>query len=324
MAMTESRNDLHLTSTGVAHGYNDNLPFPPSGFQRTVLNVLPPPLAQRETLDQFSTTTGTAHNYKPSNTSLSNTIHKKAPGHWNVGYVEDLIKKLQVKPWRQPLTMGNQSSEMKAEYTGIPGVSMSRHFCNDIQPPTYRHHHTGGPLKKIVPSTQNKELMGQKYLVPERGVFSYHGDMYLTTTQKNHRAFTKVELGKYPQKEYATYWECESYPKAWGHGSKTNPLPPNTVKKEKGPMRDEIWFKTPTVVSRIPKSLEVVPNKGLCSEVMANFTSPNENKREELFHCPVPSPWTLSGPGPEEIFSVPHMYKTEYGNYGSRKPISVT
>lgn len=69
-----------------------------------------------------------------------------------------------------------------------------------------------------------------------------------------------MEQGKYPKKDYATFWECEPYPKAWGHGSKTNPLPPDSVPKEKGPMRDPIWFKTGTVVPRIPKSMELVPN----------------------------------------------------------------
>lgn len=71
----------------------------------------------------------------------------------------------------------------------------------------------------------------------------------------------RVELSKYPNKEFATYWECEQYPKAWGHGSKTNPLPPDSVPKEKGPMRDQIWFKSGTVVPRVPKTMEVVPNR---------------------------------------------------------------
>ena len=46
-------------------------------------------------------------------------------------------------------------------------------------------------FQSLVQSTQNAELAGNKYLVPERGILSYHGDMYLTTTQKDHRAFTK-------------------------------------------------------------------------------------------------------------------------------------
>lgn len=71
----------------------------------------------------------------------------------------------------------------------------------------------------------------------------------------------REELEKYPKKEYATYWECEGYPKAWGHGSDKNPLPPESVQREKGPMRDQVWFRTATTKPRLPKSLDPVPNK---------------------------------------------------------------
>jgi len=323
MALLSERNDLHLTSTGVGHSYNESPPFPPTGFQRTALDPLPPQLQEKDPCSYFSTTTGTYHNYKPNNTVLSNAIHKKAAGHWKVGYVEDVIKKLQVQPWRKPLTMGNQNSEMKSQFTAREGIPMSRHFSSDLQPPKFRHHNNEGPLKSLVRSTQNKELKGEKYLVPERGVLSYHGDMYLTTTQKDHRAFTKVELEKYPKKEYATFWECEGYPRAWGHGSKVKQLPQNVVPKEKSPMRDSMWFKSSTVIPRVPKSMDLVPNRGMCSEAMANYVVPDERKHQETVICSVPSPWTASAPGPEDIFSVPNMYKTEYGNYGSRKHITV-
>ena len=33
MALLDERNDLHLTSTGVGHSYNEKLPFPPPGFK---------------------------------------------------------------------------------------------------------------------------------------------------------------------------------------------------------------------------------------------------------------------------------------------------
>ena len=48
-----------------------------------------------------------------------------------------------------------------------------------------------GKMLNIHPSTENPELAGQKYNIQDRGVFNYHGDMYLTTTQKDHRTFTK-------------------------------------------------------------------------------------------------------------------------------------
>ena len=46
-------------------------------------------------------------------------------------------------------------------------------------------------LQDLVPSTINRGIAGQKYYPRDRGVLTYHMDPYLTTTQKDHRAFTK-------------------------------------------------------------------------------------------------------------------------------------
>jgi len=322
--INQGRNDLHLTSTGRGHEHRDRLVFPPMDFKRSVLNPLPIPLTKVDNVvDFYITTTGKAHDYKPHNTSLETDIHKKAPNVPGVKYVEDTIQKLQVKPQRSPLTMGHQSSEMKSQFMGKMGIPVKTTFSNDVQPPMYSHHHTQGPLKSLVASTENPDMAGQRYNVQDRGVFNYHGDMYLTTTQKDHRTFTKGEKSKYPRKEYGTYWECEGYPKAWGHGSKHNSLPVDSIPREKGPMRDHTWFKTATSIARIPKPLHPVPHHGMRSEVNANFKDIDEGKRRELFHCPVETPWNLKGPGADEIFSVPKMYKTEYQNIASGKPVVV-
>ena len=58
-----------------------------------------------------------------------------------------LSLQLQVQPWRKPLTMGNQNSEMKSQFTAREGIPMSRHFSSDLQPPKFRHHNNEGPLK---------------------------------------------------------------------------------------------------------------------------------------------------------------------------------
>ena len=42
--------------------------------------------------------------------------------------------------------------------------------------------------------------------------------MYTTTNQATHRKFKHGELKGYPEKDAATYWQCEEYPKSWGHG----------------------------------------------------------------------------------------------------------
>lgn len=323
--MIEGRNDLHLTSTGRGNEQRERSVFPPVSFKRSVLNQLPSSLANDgDVRDFYITTTGAAHDYKPAITSEKN-MHKKAPGHWGVKYVEDTIKKLHVKPQRTPLKIAFQSSEMKDQFQGkeVDNSKRKTKFSAHVQPPVFCHHHTNGPLKSLVASSDNPELSGQKYNIRDRGVFNYHGDMYLTTTQKDHRSFSKEEKNRYPRKDYATYWECEKYSKAWGHGSKHNPLPVDSVPREKGPMRDHIWFKTSTVIPRIPKQLHRVPHKGMCSNVIANFKTVSAAERDKLFHCPVDTPWELHAPNSEEMFNVPKMYETEYQSYASGRSVIV-
>ena len=74
-------------------------------------------------------------------------------------------------------------------------------------------------FQQLVPSTQNDKLRGRPFHVKDKGVLNLN-DMYLTTTNKDHRAFKPKELNGYAKKDVPTYWECEEYPKAWGHGLK--------------------------------------------------------------------------------------------------------
>ena len=72
----------------------------------------------------------------------------------------------------------------------------------------------------------------------------------------------------YPKKDYATYWACEDYTKAWGHGPRENPLPKAAVPRAKLPMRDEAdnhnldKFAHPVDIKNLPKRMKPVPNKG--------------------------------------------------------------
>merc|ERR1711962_6300 len=220
--------------------------------------------------------------------------------------------------------MGFQSSEMKSQFQGKPGISTDTQFSSHLQPPLIQHHNFNGPLKSLIASSDSVAKGCQGRNPQDKGVLTFHGDVYLSTTQKDHRSFSKEEKSKYPRKDYATYWECEEYPKAWGHGSKLNPLPVDSIPREKGPMRDHTWFKSATTIPRVPESLNHVPHNGLCSEVTAHFKPPSEAKINELFYNPVEKPWgDLPGPGPDEIFSVPRMYSTEYQSIASGKPVIV-
>ena len=63
------------------------------------------------------------------------------------------------------------------------------------------------------------QLRGRHYFPKDKAILDLN-DPYLTTTQKVHRPFTLKEHDSYPRKDAANFWECEGYPKAWGHGGK--------------------------------------------------------------------------------------------------------
>ena len=71
----------------------------------------------------------------------------------------------------------------------------------------------------MVPSTKNDKLKGRPHFVRDKGVLNLN-DPYLTTTNKYHHAFLPKDLNGYAKKDVPTYWECEEYPKTWGHGLK--------------------------------------------------------------------------------------------------------
>lgn len=60
-------------------------------------------------------------------------------------------------------------------------------------------------------------MAGRTIHPSDKGVLNLN-DMYTTTNQSTHRKFKHGELKDYPQKDVATYYECEEYPKTWGHG----------------------------------------------------------------------------------------------------------
>lgn len=326
----QPRQDWNQTSTGVGHQYRPGYYFPSSHFHQSIGEPVPPPLAHQDqiTRDQhFETTTGKAHDKKYPGLLYSNPVHKKAPGHWKVDYVKDLAEKLSNGGWRRPLTMGNQTSETHDKFNSAPGVRQKYHFDDAAGlglPKNFNlhDHHVEGPSKYGQATTQNPKLQGKPFFVRDRGVLALL-DPYLSTTHKDHRAYKPEELKKYPKKDAATYWQCEDYPKAWGHGLKDNPLPKTSVPREQLPMRDTTFFKTATKVPRPPKAMVPVPHSGLKSEFTENFTRPSDVKMKEAMYCPVDTPFTLPVPGTKSVMTAPKMYNTEYQFIGSEKPIMV-
>lgn len=326
----EPRQDWQQTSTGVGHHHRPGYYFPNSDFKALIYDPVPPPLARQDeiTRDQhFKTTYGDFHDPKYGKGVYGNPIHQKAPGHWKVNYVKDLAEKLDKGGWRKPLTMGNQLTETKEEFSNKAGVRQRYHFedtagLNLPQPYNLNDHHKEGPSKYGQGTTQNPKLQGQPFYVRDKGVLNLL-DPYLSTTHKDHRSFKPNELKKYPKKDVATYWECEEYPKAWGHGLKHNPVPKDNVPREKLPMVDPTWFKTRTTIPRQPKPLLPVPHGGLKSLYAESFQQPTDVKAKENYYCAVDTPFVLPEPGSKSVMTAPKMYNTEYQHVGSNKPVMV-
>eukprot|EP01136_Pigoraptor_vietnamica_P040660 Opistho-1_new@1093 len=95
-----------------------------------------------------------------------------------------------------------------------------------------------------------------------------------TTTGTVHRQFSDGEQAcGYAAKDIPTYWSCEGFPRAWGHGPRRNPLPA-TPPPTDGPMVDALTFATRTSIRRVPPSFEHVPNTGLTSVTRASYVEP--------------------------------------------------
>merc|ERR1712168_388170 len=118
--LERSRTDLHLTSTGKGHFYHQSLqPFPPANFERKFHKAPPSALRQSPDFDlkseQFRTTTGSCHGEKVQKAVHTNVLYKKAPGHWNVHYMDRTIGKLNAENKRS-FTMADRVSEMTSKY----------------------------------------------------------------------------------------------------------------------------------------------------------------------------------------------------------------
>lgn len=323
------RQDWAQTSSGVGHQIRPGYYFPDSEFKTLLREPLPPQLAKQSEVTNdkpYLTTKEYFHDKKKPGLLYHDTQQKKPPGHWKVTYMKDLTEKLGQGGWRQPLTMGNQSSEMKAQYQNKkPEVKAEYNFDEVYHPQNFllQDHHKEGPSKVGAPATQNPKLQGKLFYVKDKGVLNLL-DPYLSTTQRDHRFFTQGEQEAYPKKNVPTYWECEEYPKAWGHGLHHNPLPKDNVPRGKQPMRDETMFPTATRVPRIPKAHVPVPHSGLKSLQAESYQHPSHINMKENFYKPVDTPFKLPEPGSKSVFTAPKMYDTEYQNVGSRKPITLT
>ncbi|XP_065835403.1 stabilizer of axonemal microtubules 3-like [Oscarella lobularis] len=315
------RLDLEQTSSGKGHAYRPNDPFPPRDFESKGALPLPPKLSTDDKVpasDHFQTTTGLAHDYKPHGTILTHPLHKKAPGSWKVDYISEAAQKIGEKPWRKPLTMGVESSEMRDKYRGettLPRVTGEPQLLEGMEsdglmPSTLKEHQIHiHPIGKKQP-----EGSDEKFAIRDVGAMKVN-EPYMTTSHKTHRPFTKVELGRYPRQDAATWWQCEDYPKAWGFGAKQNPLPKTLVSGQDQMNATE-------TMSQITQPARV-PHGGIESLAAASYTWPSESEKcRGTLTVPAPSQFLGDGErvetdGNSESYALSdNMYKTSNMTYG--------
>jgi len=315
--LERSRTDLHLTSTGKGHflHHQSLQPFPPANFERH-FNKAPPRALRSPCVnknEQFETTTGSAHGAKTQKTVHRNVLYKKAPGHWNVHYMDRTIGKLNAENKRS-FTMADRVSEMTSKYIpkehAVNRASTATAACNN-------NPIIGGPSR-----TKQADQAVMTHINP-----------YMTTTKKDHRPFTTTEQGRaYAKKNALTFWEFENYPKVWGHGSRDGAnIPPRRQLNKNDSMRDltmgglEIKSETTKIPAR-PSAIHV-PNKGLKSLVQSSYIRHQGAPRLDLTAVEPPQPFAAyfnHGRGRNaDTSNCPSMYTTEYGFYGDKETVRV-
>ncbi|OON15821.1 hypothetical protein X801_08369 [Opisthorchis viverrini] len=248
----KSTDDVFRTSFGVGHHWRPGFYFPDSNTLTklsTEQTCSQRPGGAVKPSDHYTTTTGSFHDPKVLSEELQNTRALPPPHHWNVHYISDFRSRYLAGRHYRPLSPSHQKSETHDEFRQHDSPSEVWRPIG-MQPFVLDNHHKEGPSKKIVASTVNRSLRGRTLLPKDKEVLR-HLDPYLTTTMKEHRVWTPEELEACAKKDIATYWDLESYPKARGFGLKSNPIPKDSVPRERLPLRDRVLFKEATDHTRV-------------------------------------------------------------------------
>ncbi|KAM7330875.1 hypothetical protein ACRRTK_010064 [Alexandromys fortis] len=291
----------HLTSSGVAHHRIPPAPFPPPTLQSSVLAPLPAAMkhdphiwAFDEVISRWETTSGSAYTAK---THGGPCAQPKAAEHEDPGRplgIKSLAEKLsRHQGLGVPLNTKYQISEMKAQYTGCPGLDQSAPLFAEPQPLELADHHRGGPSQALIPWTKSPELAGQPFPVSKMGVLD-RLQPYLTTSARD---FSRKELPGYPGQKTMTCWSCLKKPQAFSHG---------------GPLREQLARARP-----VPPAVPYLGALPLAQESFGPSVHPL-HRLDRL--CPLEAPW--GGPHQKPvpgIYSVPKAYCTENSRYGSAR-----
>ncbi len=239
----------------------------------------------------YATTTKISHDNKFPNQDLYNEAlslkQTKALPCYKVNYINDLVEKLNAKP-RRPLTMAFQKSEMKDVYE-LEDSEMAYALDRPIHRENYlfEDERQGQLTKNAFDGNLKPTMPARAPVDPSQiGVFNLL-DPYLTTYNKEHHKWRKDQWQGIGKKDACTIYDTEETPKAWGFGTKQNPIPVDEPSRANLPMRDEIWFKSETKQRNVHCPPKAVRHGGFTTETRDNYVSPSDVKAKEAKLCPI-------------------------------------
>ncbi|ESO08672.1 hypothetical protein HELRODRAFT_184048 [Helobdella robusta] len=288
---------------------------------------------EKTNTDLLRTSSGVGHKWRPpqnfpnmelmDNYGNFGPFFKKPAAHYKVHYLQDLHEKstttsfhLQLHPFkpqlmsenlRRPLTMGNQTSEMKDKFSGQDPLKEPKTF-EDFKGFTLRDH------LKSVPTQPTYMGIAADVMLPGGRTKSCHNrsvyllnDPYLTTTQKMHRPFKEEELCLEPRRKLNVL--------EWIQG-------PRVVVPQQTPMTDKLFSRQETKINQIPPLVAHVPHSGFRTEYREHFQQPVDLNPQETSTCP-PDIMNVREGNSRQVQTIPLFYDTEYKRIGSKCRVTV-
>ncbi|KAA3679338.1 uncharacterized protein DEA37_0005518 [Paragonimus westermani] len=309
--------DIFKTSYGVGHHWRPGYYFPDtetlakcSSGETCSLT----PGNEIKPVEHFQTTTGSTYDAKIIPEVLKVDRLPLPPHHWDTLYINDFRSRYLAGHYHRPLSPSHQKSETHDAFKRSEGPTELWRPLS-LQPFVLESHHKDGPSKRIIASNANPDLAGRS-IYPKDNEILRNLDPYLSTSMKEHRIWTPEELSGFAKKDIATYWDLEDYPKAKGFGLQKNPIPKDSVPRQRPPMRENLVFREATDHTRVRPLTYHVPHTGLKTLYQSDFEQPASLLRTQDQICPVETPFVLPDPDKKSTFATPLMYQTEYSTIG--------
>lgn len=179
--------------------------------------------------EHFLTTNQEYHNFKDNSDPLKQEpVHAKAPSLTKVNYLNEFRFVTNKRPWKRSLSPRNQRSETHDEFSALPQLPQPRDLLGIKN--FLLHEYDAfdncevirqflSILKHTIAENIEDKWEGGKTLRTDAELLR-NLDPYLTTNQKNHRAWKLEELKDYSKKDILTHWDTCNIGKLPGTGLK--------------------------------------------------------------------------------------------------------